>query len=278
MKFIVTSTKDPASMTIRQELLNNYDFVEDADYKNSKTYLFKDIKLITTDTELLYADDLNKSFSPNLYVMASCHISKSNRPSLLAHTPGNWTKENEYGGMPKEVGIANPDFIKNTLIELHDKKEEKRLEYEVSLEVTHHGPTNLNAPTTFVELGSTKEHWEDKNAADAISIAIMNALKSESTYQPVLGVGGNHYANRFKDLLFRSEYSVSHIIPKHAIDELTLETFKHARNRSSPKSIVCCLDWKGMNSDQRKKIIFYCEEINLPYKKVKGLIKTTTPS
>lgn len=272
MKIIVTSTKDHASMTIKQELLNNYDFQEDKPYNNNKTYIFNNIQLITIDTELLYSDELNETFSPEQYIMASCHKAKSNRPSLLVHTPGNWTTDNEYGGMPQEVGIANPNFIKNTLIELQNQKDKNKLEYDVSLEVTHHGPTNLDAPTTFVELGSTQKEWQDNNAANAVSIAIMNALATNSTHQPVLGAGGNHYANRFNELLFRSKHTVSHIIPKHAIDDLTIDIFSHALARSSSKPMICCLDWKGMNSSQRKKIISYCDELNLPYKKVKELI------
>ncbi len=273
MKIIVTSKKDPASITIKEALLSNYEFREYKKHNNNKSYLFKDIRIIQIDTDLLYTEKYEQELEAELFIMASCHKSKSNYPSLLIHTSGNWTKENKFGGQKEKVCIANPNFIKNGLINLKKQKKELKLEYDVSLEVTHHGPTDIDIPSTFIELGSTKEEWTDKTAAKAIAYAIINSLENEKTYEPVIGVGGNHYANKFNKLLFNTKYSISHIIPKHAIDDLSFDTFKHAIDRSEPNPKICCIDWKGIKSAQRKKIIDYCNKLKIPYKKVKELIK-----
>src|SRR5207245_1906124 len=89
--------------------------------------------------------------------------SKSGVPSLTAHTTGNFGGA-ELGGNPREIGRVNPDLLKNYLISLA-KQGEAVSGYQVTAEATHHGPTSLNRPVLFVEIGSEEKNWNDRDAA-----------------------------------------------------------------------------------------------------------------
>lgn len=272
MKIIVSSLKDLASITIKNQLIKNYPFEKRDEYLKNECYSYKDILLITIDHELIFAEYIENAFKADMYIMASCHKSESNRPSLLVHTPGNWGEENLYGGAPYSLGVSNSDFIKKALIELDREKNEKNLLYDVSLEVTHHGPTTMNTPITFIELGSTKKEWNDEMGAHSVAISIMNALRDTTTYESVVGIGGTHYAPQFNKLVRTTEYSISHIIPKHALYDLTIDMFRAAFTRSMNTAKFAALDWKGLTSNQRKMIIKYCDKLKIAYKKVKDIL------
>ena len=73
-----------------------------------------------------------------------------------------------------------------------------QLDYEVSYECTHHGPS-LNVPTMFVELGSSPQQWSDTKAAEAVAKAAMQAIANfgVSEEKAALGIGGTHYNQQF---------------------------------------------------------------------------------
>ncbi len=60
-----------------------------------------------------------------------------------------------------------------------------KLDYEVSYECTHHGPS-LNVPAMFVELGSSEKQWNDSRAAEAVAHAAMEAIAKFEPFQSTL--------------------------------------------------------------------------------------------
>jgi len=52
--------------------------------------------------------------------------------------------------------------------------------YQVSYEVTHHGPTTLVHPSFFVEIGSTEKEWGDPVAGRAVAEAVLDETASAS--------------------------------------------------------------------------------------------------
>ena len=94
----------------------------------------------------------------------------------------------------------------------------KLLNYEVSYECTHHGPS-LNVPTMFVELGSSPAQWSDLMAAEAVAHSAMTAIANFAapTTSAVLGIGGTHYNQQFTLMALVGEATFGHMIPKYAV-------------------------------------------------------------
>ena len=109
-------------------------------------------------------------FAADEVIVASKHVSETGNPSLTAHVPGDSEK--------RELGIAAPSTLGAALAELFAARDEFGLSYDVSFEATHHGPTGLDVPVTFVEIGSATSEWRDPKAGEAVARAIMKAARS----------------------------------------------------------------------------------------------------
>ena len=120
--------------------------------------------------ETVYAQNLPEHFpNPELIVFLSRHSSQSGTPTLSVHTPGNFA-EAELGGLPRTVSVCPATAMRDALKALAQFKTVMQLDYEVSYECTHHGPS-LNVPTMFVEFGSSPQQWNDTKAAEAVAKA-----------------------------------------------------------------------------------------------------------
>jgi len=202
----------------------------------------------------------NPKENGKIYIFLSKHKSKEKIKSLTCHHPANWTSFNEYGGESFNCSYSAPSIIKGIAQEIQ-KRVGKLESYIFTLEVSHHGPTP-NVPIIFVEIGSEENDWNNQTAGEIIAEAIMNFKPSEEG-EIVMGVGGPHYAPNFTKWL--SEYRIGHIIPKYAVDELTYESFVKGIEKSTEKIEKVLIDWKGLNPEQRDKIIKYCDEYNIGY-------------
>jgi D-aminoacyl-tRNA deacylase len=281
MPIIVTSSASIAGRILLTQFLEHHSFEKTGDnFENNPIYEYqtkdKVIKLLITNRKIIEADHLNE-LTTDLFIFASKHESAAKIPALLTHSTGNWTMEAKFGGLPNELGIAPAFAIKEALLELHNQKAQLELEqYDVSLEVSHHGPTNLNAPIVFIEVGSTPDRWSDKKAAEAVVHATIRVATTKKRYKTVIGIGGGHYAPEFNSLLLKTEYAISHIAPKYVLDAIDEPMIKQAVERSFEKETVelCALDWKGMKAPHREKILQILEKINLPFIRVRKLLLT----
>ena len=278
MTIIVTSSASIAGRTLHEQFIEHYTFDKTGKFfENNPIYEYqtqdKVIKLLITNREIIEADHLNE-FTTDLFIFASKHESVAKVPALLTHSTGNWTMEAKFGGLPNELGIAPAFAIKEALLELHNQKKQLDLEqYNVSLEVSHHGPTNLNAPLVFIEVGSTPDQWSDKKAVEAVVHATMRVASTRNRYKTVIGIGGGHYAPEFNHLLLKTEYAISHIVPKYVLDSIDENMIKQAVERSFEKVELCAMDWKGMKSIHRKTILQILEKLNLPAIKLRKLMR-----
>ncbi|MDD1748219.1 MAG: D-aminoacyl-tRNA deacylase, partial [Methanomassiliicoccales archaeon] len=93
-------------------------------------------------------------------VFLSRHKAASGIPTLTAHPIGNFSKA-DFGGRPGTLVRSSPDMMTSTLREL--QRNAAGLGFGVSFEVTHHGPY-LEAPTMYIEIGSSEENWGNKDA------------------------------------------------------------------------------------------------------------------
>jgi len=191
-------------------------------------------------------DVLAAEYGIDYYVVASRHWSSSGTPCLTVHPTGNFGKA-LYGGRPRELQrvLANP--MRDIFLEL--LKEPPR-GYEVSLEATHHSPTQFETPMFFAELGSSKCQWADEGAATYLAEAIIGGIASRSQTTVAIGFGGGHYCPTFT--VMEAETAFGHICPKYALDLLTEDLISQMVERTVDGVDRAVLD-KGMKGYQRKK-------------------------
>ena len=268
MPIIVVSKEDLAGLNIKEKLLTrgvfkatNRVFEGNIIYEEVTTK----VPLITTNRRLIEADHLNQ-FKTDLIIFASKHKSESETPSLLVHAPGNWTADNSFGGNPNELACTSAIAIKRILKELNEKQKQQQLDYDVTSEVTHHGPTNLDAPCIFVELGSNEEYWQDALGGNIVAETILKVIAeplSRSDLKYGIGFGGPHYASNFNRIQLNTHFAVSHIAAKHVLDTITEDLITQAIKKTVENVEYAILDWKGMIKPQRDKIIAILNKLNI---------------
>ncbi|UCE80874.1 MAG: transposase [Methanobacteriota archaeon] len=220
MKLIVTSSEDPASMNIREQLLDLRDWRENGRFAEHEVLTAEDFLIVQVDRIHLSEDhidervhsELGKDISTTIF--ASRHRSESKIPTLTVHPVGNFSKA-EFGGVDGILSPASPQLMTQALRTLARKAEQ--LDFKVSFETTHHGPLT-DGPAFYVEIGSHEELWTRRDAASAIAETI---LEAECTDHPaVICVGGGHYAPRFTDVALSRKVAIGHMAANYALDSL----------------------------------------------------------
>lgn len=271
MIVIVASTLDVASVNIAKQIQTKYDFEKTTQtfHENpiyTKNIDAKEVKLIFLNEDLIHAQFITNYFTPKLLIFVSRHASESRIPTLSVHTPGNLDKA-EKGGLPRKVSVSPASAMKNTLQTMAKLKEEEKLDYKVSYECTHHGPS-LDVPTMFAELGSSPKEWRNMKAAEVVAHSVMSAVLSDQTYPTALGVGGPHYNETFTKIALTSPNAFGHMIPKHAIVQaLQNEMPKQCLERTVEKVSSIILDWKGIKGEDKKKLMEQLYKFNIPIEK-----------
>ncbi len=276
---IIISQEDLAGKTIKKQLLKLFNFQKRGTFDENPIYQFKEIDLVTIKERTIFANHLDEHFKTDLYIFGSKHKSESGKPSLLTHCTGNWSTDTTFGGEPKDVAVAPAFAMKEALKEITRLKEEKGLIFDTTLEVTHHGPTNLTTPLVFVELGSNESNWQDTQGAEVVARAIMkvaDAALEKKRYPTGIGFGGMHYCPNFNKLVLNTEYALSHIIPKYHLDAVDEKTIKKAIERTVEPVEFAVLDNKGMNGAQKAKITEILNRLDVPIKRVKQLLKESS--
>jgi D-aminoacyl-tRNA deacylase len=274
MILLVASSKDVAGVNIARHILNQYLFSKTNETFQENPVFHaeingKKVRFVTLKEETINAQNLPDHFADlDLVVFISKHSSTSGTPTLSAHTPGNFGAA-ELGGLPRRVSVSPASALRDALKALMRFKEEMKLNYAVSYECTHHGPS-LNVPAMFVELGSSDKQWNDLKAAEVVAHAAMEAIvkfgASECT--AVLGIGGPHYNQRFTKMALEDELIFGHIIPKYAVQWVDAEILSQCVERTLEKVDSAILDWKGIRGKDKPKLLTSLREIGLQYKKI----------
>jgi len=259
MNFIIISSKqDTAGKNIFNKL---------------KEYPELNCHLIEEDS--IYAENIDKKFpAGNFFIFATKHKSQEARKTFSIHAPGNFKKA-ELGGQDSKICFTSSLFLKHLFQVLN--QEAKNSDYEVTMEVTHHGPY-LNKPCCFIEIGTTEKQWKDEEAGKIIARTIKKAInsfesnKEKEKWKAAIGIGSPHYCPNFNKIQLNSEYAISHIIPSYVFP-ITLETLKEAIEKTQEKVEIAILDWKGMKGEERQETIKLLNQLNLPYKKTSDIEK-----
>lgn len=276
MILLVSSNKDVASINIANQILQHYPFQKTPDeFQNNPVYTAninqKYVSFIQLNVELVDAQNLPENFTDlELIVFVSRHCSKSGTPTLTVHTPGNFVTAN-FGGLPRTVSISPAIAMSNTLKMLAFFQQKLGLfDYEVSFEVTHHGPS-LNVPTMFVELGSSMLQWVDSKAAYAVACAVISTIgtfEQKPGQKAVIGIGGTHYNKKFTRLVLDGEVVFGHMIPKYVVANVDVSMLKHCVERNLEQISEVLLDWSGIKSEDKPGLISALDASGLVYRKI----------
>jgi D-aminoacyl-tRNA deacylase len=274
MILLAASSKDVAGLNITRQVLDHYPFkITGKAFQGNPVYSTrvngKEVTLIVLKEETINAQHLTDSFpETSLIVFISRHSSASGKPTLSVHTPGNIGTA-EFGGLPRQVSVSPATAMRDALKALWYFKEGMNLNYEVSYECTHHGPS-LNTPTMFVELGSSEKQWRDSKGAEAVAHAAMSAIgKFEASGQTaVLGIGGTHYNERFTRMALEDKAVFGHMIPKYAVPSVDTEMLRQCVEKTLEKVDCAVLDWKGIKSADKPQLLKALKEAGIPYQKI----------
>jgi len=262
---LIASRKDVAAMNIANQLISNHGFAETSERTFGNPVYIKEIgngriaKLAFIDVESVDAQSLCISVAPRLLVFLSRHRSESGTPTLSVHTPGN-LGEAVLGGLPSTVSVSPASSMKEALKSMKKRQEEMSLEYEVSYECTHHGPS-LAFATMFLELGSSPMQWGDSEAAEAVARGALAAVSRTKSYPAVLGIGGPHYNSKFTKVALNTETAFGHIVPKYAVRTLDTEVLRQCIDRTVEPVTKVVLDWKGIKGDDKDRLLRLLRDI-----------------
>ena len=238
MKAIVYSSKDVGGTNIANFLISNHGFeVTDERFETQSVFRRGDWDLIRTDSEAVYAEQLNDLNYEEL-IFASRHKAASGNPSLTAHVCGNFGA-NDLGGKEGKLSLASA----NTMCNIFRSMVSYDGSHVVSLEVTHHGPY-LDIPHCWIELGSCEKQWTDLKAAEFLSDCTIKGIESKDETKTAIGFGGNHYCPKLTE--HEGECAFGHIMPKYAQKHLTQSMVEQMIEKTFPKPGVIYLEKKGV--------------------------------
>ncbi len=198
------------------------------------------------------------------FIVASTHRSETAKLALTVHPTGNFGKA-DLGGNVSELSKSWPAGMKIGLQYYADNAPDG---FDITMEATHHGPTDWKNPLMFIEIGSTEKEWVRKDlgilAANAIKEIIEKAPKAK--LENYVGFGGIHYCPSFNRIQIENEKAaIGHIVPKYAEDAITEDIVKQAVEKSGAKKAV--IDWKGIKSVAREKVVTALEKAGIEYLK-----------
>jgi D-aminoacyl-tRNA deacylase len=277
-------------MNMRSKFLNSqlFEFEKlDLTWHNHPVYKLRsklvenEIFLGLTKDPLIFLNELRlqeSDINPDYLIFASRHTSKTARPAFLVHTTGNWSETADFGGDPYDLSRTSALLHKSGFLSLIEQKSSKKFpKFSLDIEVSHHGPTKLDKPLIFMELGSSKKEWQISNAGEFLAKAIINTikkfveLKNKDNQKIGLGFGGTHYAPNFHRLIRNKNIAISFICPKYYINGLDVNIIRKMIENTSEKVDYFLIDWKGTNSAQKKHLIPLLEEFSIPIKKTKEI-------
>lgn len=213
-------------------------------------------ELFTIPQDIIRPEKID-AWGAEFLVFLSRHKSEAGKPSLTVHSTGNFGKA-EYGGNPHQLQATLAQKKHNVFLELLSCP----LDYDVTLEVTHHGPTGFRTPLFFVEIGSAEAQWRDAKAAEFVVDAVLRGLESKRKCEHAIGFGGGHYAPKFSAM---HDTAFGHICPKYAIDELPEHLVKQMVDMTADGVDYAVLDEGRLNGVQKSRIKMALDRIGVRY-------------
>jgi len=249
LKLLIYSAADPAGVNIARHLEAILPF-STSEVGGMPARAHGDLFLVEFDSSLI---DLDLRLDGVEWALClSRHKSSSGKPCLTAHTPGNPGTTAEYGGRPSAVCISNP-WLQSSLIRSMRKECDSRgVGLQVTVEATHHGPSDLDFPVTFVEIGSDEDSWRNATLGEIVASAVHRSLNNQQRGKVAIGVGGGHYSEKFTKLILDGDFDIGHIVPKYVLCEgFDPNIFRICKERTLGECKYLLVDWKGTPSEAK---------------------------
>ncbi|HMK32273.1 MAG TPA: D-aminoacyl-tRNA deacylase [Nitrosopumilaceae archaeon] len=243
MNLLVAYQLDPAGSNLAAHISQSMK-------QDGEIYRGKNYDLVTIPTPTISADWLEEEYHYDGFVFLSKHASETGTLALTCHSTGNFS-EALFGGKPRQVAIPHPHLQKSYMQALWEKRKDF-VQFEITIEATHHGPTALNKPTLFIEVGTTEKQWNDKELCSSVATIIEDVMSmTPNSHDIAICFGGTHYPEKFTKEIIEGQYALGTVIPKHALDYVDKELFSHILERN--KEANCALvDWSGLGKNKQK--------------------------
>ena len=245
MQLLVAYQSDPAGSNMATYMTKDMD---------KEGYIFhgKHFDLIMIPTPAISADWIEEKYQYDGYVFLSKHASESGVLALTCHSTGNFS-DAQFGGFPRQVAVPHPHLQKSYMQHLW-KKKENFSKFEITIEATHHGPTALNKPAIFIEIGTTQKEWNDRQLCENVAKIVIEEMSQEPPRHDVaICFGGTHYPKKFNDELIEGKFALGTVIPKHALDSLDADLFSHILERNKEAKFAL-IDWSSLGKNKQKII------------------------
>ncbi len=254
---IVASSTDQASFNIAHNLIQAHAFkpIEPISSKRA-IYQSGNVRMVILEKESIHVEPQDVPVKAGSIIFVSKHRSDTETPALTVHATGNLTRQAMYGGNPEEVAFVEPFRVHAALSSLSRGVKKEKLQIEVTMEATHHGPTSFPIPVCFIEVGSGPSEWSNPVLSRIASDAVMSSATSIIRGTNAVGFGGTHYPEKITRICKDGNYFVGHVVSRYAFDRgvsdpIIRDLFK--------KTIDGCrtalIDWKGLKSQQRRQLV-----------------------
>lgn len=300
---ICVNLGDIASWNQAKFLLNNFAWKSLGNVEGKAAHSYENVRMWLFENGILFEDYIGKRWHAETgevvdeIIFPSRHSASSGKPSLTLHPIG--VPHLELGEVPPfggKSGEAPPPSTRIAewwrLLQSMAAETELDQSFELTLEVTHHGPY-IEVPSLFIEIGSTNQTWPHIGAAELLADIIAQGLglkgdeglgewkeEEHSGQLVVVTLGGGHYAPRANKLGSMQGIWIGHMLATYALPFIKPEsegeipggTWKQAidaalktTKQSFPGgNIVCSMDKKAFRGWQRQGIRDHLQSIGIP--------------
>lgn len=270
MRVLVASRHDPASLNIRDRLLERGSFERTGGtFRDAPVWARSETILVEVEGPAIRDErldaDLRATGWPVMDVwFLSKHAAASGQPSLTVHPIGNHGAA-EFGGRPGELSPASPRDMGALLRRLRHHARAAGLPHAVTYESTHHGPS-MGFPTLWVEIGSEDRWYRDPVSGAVVAQAVEDVLSGEGRCDgPVLvGVGGGHYVPRATDVAAAGQADFGHFLPSHFVDEAAGPEALARAVAATPGCSGVHVHRKALKGGQRRAVERWLQELGVP--------------
>jgi D-aminoacyl-tRNA deacylase len=227
---------------------------------NVRLFVFKHKLVNLTHLDLIIPEK-------SILIFLSKHSSMKEVPALTSHFTGNFDNNVLYGGSQNEIGIAYPTFQKYYMKQLHQNMQELQ-GYEITIEASHHGPTTSQNPIIFIEIGSTEVEWNNQFLASTVCQSLLSTIaefdndKSLSDSRIAIGLGGNHYPQKFNDMILRDNIAFASIASKYNLENIDVNMLRMMKSRSVDPVTEVFIE-KKTKGPERQRLSKIAESLDL---------------
>ena len=245
MDLLVAYKNDPAGINMAK-------FISQDLEKKNGVFRGEKFDVLITTSPVISADWLDEKFDYDGYVFLSKHAAESGTLALTCHSTGNFDVA-KFGGNSQQVAIPFPSFQKTYLQNLWKNRTDFP-DFQITIEATHHGPTNLNKPSIFIEIGTTQKQWNDVELCNSIAQIVKKTFENPLQQFPfAVCFGGTHYSQKFTNEIIKGKFALGTVIPKHALEFLKESLFQHIIERNIDAQ-VALLDWNSLGKNKQKVV------------------------